>query len=147
MLGRIRTSQQLGVAWLAGSALGNRSIGRQVRRIGKGTRQWPCLGIMPCTASGTPSLAGASSPLWQTRPTARDAASAVFALLLALAKQVRAKDTEPFIGLRFRSLRLAPWTRRSSRRLCMLHAPSQMHLLRDAQHRLCRLARACNLAA
>jgi hypothetical protein len=33
-LGRIRTSQQLGVAWLAGSALGNRSIGRQVRRIG-----------------------------------------------------------------------------------------------------------------
>jgi heme oxygenase len=91
-LGRTRLGHVLGVAWvLAGSALGNRSIARQVRRIGKGT--WPMAFL------GDDAMLGfwqaLRSRIEQSVPQdeaegAREAASAVFAHFLAVAEQARA---------------------------------------------------------
>ncbi|WP_086619125.1 biliverdin-producing heme oxygenase [Erythrobacter tepidarius] len=94
-LGEAGTGHALGVAWvLAGSALGNRSIARQVRRIGGGA--WPMVFL------GDAAMLG----FWQAlrarieQPTppgeaegATDAAIAVFAHFLAVAEQAEAPET------------------------------------------------------
>lgn len=91
-MGRTGTGHALGAAWvLAGSALGNRSIAKQVRRIGDGA--WPMAFL------GDETMLG----FWQAlrarieqhaRPDeaegATDAATAVFAHFLATAQDAEA---------------------------------------------------------
>jgi heme oxygenase len=91
-LGRTGTGHALGAAWvLAGSALGNRSIAKQVRRIGEGA--WPMAFL------GDDAMLG----FWQAlrgrieahampaeAEGATDAATAVFAHFLAVAQDAEA---------------------------------------------------------
>lgn len=93
-IGRTGTGHALGAAWvLAGSALGNRSIAKQVSRIGGGA--WPMAFL------GDAAMLG----FWQAlrsrieqhaRPSeaegATDAATAVFAHFLAVAENAQAAE-------------------------------------------------------
>ncbi|MFN3864628.1 MAG: biliverdin-producing heme oxygenase [Erythrobacter sp.] len=96
-LGRTATGQVLGVAWvLAGSALGNRGIAKQVRRISGGT--WPMTFLADAAMLG----------FWQAlrarieqrvdpceADCATTAARAVFAHFLAVAEQAQAVQAAP----------------------------------------------------
>ena len=93
-IGRTGTGHALGAAWvLAGSALGNRSIAKQVRRIGGGA--WPMaflgddamLGFWQALRSRIEQHARADEAEGAT-----DAATAVFAHFLALAEKAQAAE-------------------------------------------------------
>jgi len=91
-MGRTGTGHALGAAWvLAGSALGNRSIAKQVSRIGAGA--WPMaflgddsmLGFWQALRSQIEQQAGTGEAEGAT-----DAATAVFAHFLAVAQDAEA---------------------------------------------------------
>lgn len=93
-LGRTGTGHALGAAWvLAGSALGNRSIAKQVRRIGN--EAWPMaflgddamLGFWQALRSRIEQHAPANEAEGAT-----DAATAVFAHFLAVAEEAQAAE-------------------------------------------------------
>lgn len=94
-LGRTRPGHALGTAWvLAGSALGNRAIVRQVARIGKG--QWPVafLDDAAMMAFWQALRARIECPAAASEAEgATHAAEAVFAHFLAVAEDARAPES------------------------------------------------------